>query len=97
MGHLVFAPEALIQKHGSHAMTWVVERGTNVARERTVELGTSRTNGWVSVVSGLNAGDQLIADSPKVSEGKKVRVVGEAEAPSAQEMSDAKGGGHGVH
>ena len=77
-GNLIFAPEALIQIHGDHAMAWVVQRGSNVALQRTVVLGTSRQDGWVSVASGLNAGDQIIVDAAKVSEGKRVRVIGEA-------------------
>jgi RND family efflux transporter MFP subunit len=77
-GNVIYAPEALIQKHGDHSMVWVVERGSNVARQRMIQVGARREEGWVSVASGLNAGDQLIADVSNVSDGRRVRVIGEA-------------------
>lgn len=79
-GQRVFAPDALIVKHGKeHAQTWVVDNATGTAKLVTVSLGTARIGNWVEVREGLRAGDRLIADTDGLREGMKVRVVGEAE------------------
>ena len=80
-GHLLFAPEALIERDGDNAAAWVVDRsgGGAVAARRRVEVGGARRDGWVSVASGLSAGDLLIARPAGVSDGAAVRVVGEAD------------------
>lgn len=80
---LIFAPESLIQNNTA----WIVDRSTNTAQRRTVEPGTLRQEGWISIRSGLNAGDQLIAEPSGIREGTKVEVIGEAE----------QGGTHGIH
>lgn len=73
----VFAPEKLIDRGGGMTMVWVVNPRTNTAEFRMIELGQARHDEWIAVTSGLNAGDQLIADPKGLREGQKVRVVGE--------------------
>ena len=62
---------------------------------RGVAVGEDETRR--TILTTLNETGELIADALKLSEGKKVRVVGEADAPNAREISDAKGADHGVH
>src|SRR5688572_8358338 len=71
----VFAPESLVRPDG----VWIVDGTTGTATLRKVELGESRLRGWVSIRTGLQPGDQLIATDPaQLREGKRVRVTGEA-------------------
>ena len=93
---LVFAPGNLIRKDGDRATAWVAAGG--VAEQRTIELGQSRQDGWVSIASGLKPGDQRIATDPaNLRDGAKVKVVGEADAAAAVSDADAKGGQDGAH
>jgi RND family efflux transporter MFP subunit len=82
----VFAPLDVIHRTGDTAMAWVVDPRRNVATHRTIQLGQTQQDGWVSVISGLSPGDQLIADNSGLSEGQRIRVRGEAnvKAPAAQ-------------
>lgn len=82
---LLFAPESLIQNNTA----LVVDRATGTAQRRTIEPGTLRQDGWISIRTGLNPGDQLIADPSAIREGTKVTVIGEADLTN--------GGNHGVH
>lgn len=93
---LVFAPRNLIQTDGNRSTTWVAARG--LAEQRTVELGTSRQDGWVSIASGLQPGDQLIgSDVATLRDGAKIRIIGEANASAATASNDAKGGHDAAH
>jgi multidrug efflux pump subunit AcrA (membrane-fusion protein) len=93
---LVFAPENLIRKDGDRATAWVAAGG--VAEQRTVELGQSRQDGWVSIASGLQPGDQVIASDVSIlRDGAKVKVVGEADLAGPSSNADAKGGTDGTH
>ena len=94
---LVFAPENLIRRDGDKSLAWVAAGG--VAEQRSVELGTSRQDGWVSIASGLQPGDQLIAGDPShLHSGAKVRVVGESDATAPMAShDDPKGGQDGAH
>ena len=89
--HVVFAPEELIDLDGSAASVWVADRRENVARRRAIQVGTIRQEGWISVTSGLSAGDQLIVDPNGLEEGDRIRITGEVET------SSARGGSDGVH
>lgn len=93
---LIFAPEQLIRRDGGATRVWVVDSARGVATLREVQLGQARREGWVSVASGLMAGDQLIADAGDLKEGQKVKVIGEASIAPAGQPGE-KGGGHGVH
>jgi RND family efflux transporter MFP subunit len=92
---LVFAPEHLIHRDGDRAIAWVAARG--VAEQRTVALGGAKQNGWTSVASGLQPGDQVIAgDVSNLRTGTKVRIVGESDT-DATVNSDTKGEAHAAH
>jgi multidrug efflux pump subunit AcrA (membrane-fusion protein) len=91
----VFAPERLLVREGATAKVWVVDAKKGVAVLRAVQPGETRHDGWVSVRTGLQAGDQLIDDPVGLSDGKKVKVVGEAHA--ADPAAGGEGGRHGVH
>jgi HlyD family secretion protein len=87
---LVFAPENLLQRDGDKATAWVAARG--FAEQRTIELGQSKQDGWVSITSGLQPGDQLIAgDVSQLKDSAKVRVIGESDATGAT-TNETKGG-----
>jgi HlyD family secretion protein len=77
--HHVFVPERLLtQRSGDTATVWVVS-ATQCAIQRDVTLGRHRQQGWIETVSGLNIGDNLIADSDgDLKEGRRVRITGEA-------------------
>jgi RND family efflux transporter MFP subunit len=93
---LVFAPENLIHKEGDRVTAWVAASG--FAEQRTVELGTSRQDGWISIASGLQPGDQLIAGNPShLHPGAKIRIVGESDATAAPTTNDTKGGNDAAH
>jgi multidrug efflux pump subunit AcrA (membrane-fusion protein) len=99
---IVFAPEHLLVRDGDAAKVWVVDPKRGVATLQSIQPGETRHNGWVSVRSGLQAGDQLIADPAGLTAGKKVKVVGEAAAaqPALSTEHSAlsrEGGSHGVH
>jgi hypothetical protein len=93
----VYAPVRLLQRSGTtspEAMAWVVDKGRGVAVRRAVTIGDGRFEDWVAV-SGLMPGDLIITgETAGLSDGQRVRVVGEDEtaAPAA-----AEGGQHGAH
>jgi multidrug efflux pump subunit AcrA (membrane-fusion protein) len=90
---VVFAPIDLIHRMGDSAMAWVVDPRRGVAQHRTIQLGTAQQDGWIAVTSGLMPGDQLIADNEGLSDGQRVRVVGEATITT----HTSKGGDHASH
>ncbi len=93
---LVFAPENLIRKDGDRTTAWIAARG--FAEQRTVELGSSKQDGWVSIASGLQPGDQLIAsDVATLHDGARIRVIGETDASATASHGDAKGGHDAAH
>jgi len=78
----ILVPERLLPAGGGAAATlWVIERRVadrGVAAERAVELGETRVDGFREVVSGLRAGDLLIATPPPgLSGGDAVTIEGE--------------------
>ena len=69
-----------------------------MATLRTVTTAGGRFGEWVAVASGLNAGDLLVAgDVSRLSEGARVKVVGEEDAAGASAPAGGEGGGHGAH
>ena len=88
-GLSVFAPRSLIESDRDETFAWIVDRASDTARRVSVEIGTQEHEGWVSVASGLHAGDQLIADASGLKDGTHIRIVGEA--------ASVKGGDHGIH
>jgi multidrug efflux pump subunit AcrA (membrane-fusion protein) len=92
---LVFAPENLIHKDGDprHRMGRRSRRGGATNRR----IGTSKQDGWVSIASGLQPGDQLIAgDVAHLHAGARINVVGES-SDSTMSMEETKGGNHATH
>jgi len=59
----VAVPEAAIQFDGTQASVFRIEKGPkgHVARRATVQTGLS-SGGYVEIVSGLKAGDRIVAD-----------------------------------
>ncbi|MGB7157276.1 MAG: efflux RND transporter periplasmic adaptor subunit [Tepidisphaeraceae bacterium] len=93
---LVFAPENLIHRDGDRTTAWVAARG--VAEQRTVELGTSKHEGWISIASGLQPGDQLIATDPsQLRNGAKIKITGEADAAGATSNETKEGADSAAH
>lgn len=77
-GDVVVAPEQAIVPEGGNQYVFVVADG--VAEKRRVELGR-RIPGYVSIVSGLEAGESVITEGThKVRDGSAVQVVGPASA-----------------
>jgi RND family efflux transporter MFP subunit len=70
----IVVPNRTVQiSHDGKHFVWLAENG--VARRRFITVGNLNENG-VGIVSGLSAGDQLIAEGyVKVSEGMKIKIV----------------------
>jgi multidrug efflux pump subunit AcrA (membrane-fusion protein) len=82
---LVFAPEELIKRmDGNTATVCVADAAGHRAVHREVKLGEARQDGWVSVVSGLNPGDLIIAKPMDVAPGTKIKVVRESSERGAR-------------
>lgn len=77
-GLSIFAPRALLHGEGDETIAWVVNRSNDTARKIQVKTGVQEQDGWVSVISGLHAGDQLISDPAGLTDGARIRVIGEA-------------------
>lgn len=79
-GGLLAPTSALVERTDTKAACWLVDAtsGAPVARRREIVLAPSAQEGHVIVVSGLRAGDRLVADPPaSLREGARLRVVGE--------------------
>jgi hypothetical protein len=76
----VFVPERLLrERHGEHAVAWVVEDGR--AARRDLRLGAGRfadaSGEWLEVLDGLRPGDDVIdADPSALEPGRPVRPIG---------------------
>ena len=91
----VYAPLRLLQREGdsAEAKAWVVDKGRGVAVRRAVTISDGRFDDWAAV-SGLMPGDVIISgETGDLTEGQRVRVVGEVETPAPP----AKAGPHGTH
>ncbi len=75
----VFVPQRLLQQRsGETAKVWLMTHGGHATR-RDVTLGRRTQEGWIETMSGLNPGDNLIADATQeLSEGQRVHSIGEA-------------------
>jgi len=75
----VMAPEAAL---GEENAAWVVGIDGSHAEKRVLELGTLRRDGYVSVTSGLLAGDLLILPPHhKLEAGRRVRIEEKEDQP----------------
>ncbi len=73
----MFVPSQLIQSGDSGTFVWIVDTD-DVARRRTVEVGSSNAGGLMEIKSGLNATDKLIASSAReLKQGSPVDVTGD--------------------
>jgi multidrug efflux pump subunit AcrA (membrane-fusion protein) len=96
----IFAPAKLILRHGEHAITYVADRGRNVAARKTVQLGEAQIDGWVEITAGLNVGDALIVEQDGLRDGQRIRVTGEANeslVSGAGTDAQSKGNDHAAH
>lgn len=69
-------PEGAIEPIGSKSFVYAIERGTQgpVARRREVTLGI-RTRGTVEIISGLEAGEQVVSEGLiRVRDGAQVKI-----------------------
>jgi len=75
----IFVPERLCRdRSGDKAKIWLVT-AQSTAKLQDITLGSTRQEGWVGVVSGLNLGDTLIAEPiDGLENGRKVRIKGES-------------------
>lgn len=75
----VFAPVAAVgSEPGRTLAVWVADLGRNVARQRTVTLGTIRVLDWIEVRSGLNGGDRIIVSpTDGLQDGRRIQVTGD--------------------
>ncbi len=83
--------EALVGLEGGRGRAWIVDHSSPgdgplaVLRELEVEPGAGPGQGMASVLKGLRPGDRLIvAPPPDLTEGTRVRVLGERAPHAAQ-------------
>lgn len=68
----LLVPEAALLSREQHHSVWLIDADDRL-QQKTVEIG-SRQPGWVEIVSGLSAGDTIVADNyPRLRDGVKVR------------------------
>jgi len=92
----IFVPESLLHRAGGEqAHVWIADQARQVAVMRTVTLGRGRSEGWIEVLDGLLPGDRLIADPPAgLRDGRRLRMVGEAEVTGGTRGGGARHGSH---
>jgi multidrug efflux pump subunit AcrA (membrane-fusion protein) len=102
-GVTVFAPEALIRRDGDAHWTLGLDARAGRAVRRVVVVGDDRRDGWVAVRQGLSPGDRLVVSDTVVSDGQRVRVIGDATDEQIAVQTGAgrgtgtKEGSHGAH
>ncbi len=80
----IFVPEHVVQRDGSGTTVWTIDAKTSTARRKSISLGAITQDGWIETVAGLNPGDAVIVDPKALSEGDRVRVIGEIDDVSKQ-------------
>lgn len=92
----LFAPATAIRDQtGEKAVAWIVDQKTSTARRKAIELGYGRSGDWIEIATGLAPGDRLIVgDVSHLTDGRRVRVIGEAALAAADTRKEA---GHGSH
>ena len=79
---IVFAPAKAFHNTSGTVTAWLLvnlEGDHGIARERTVRLGRTQTDGWVEVLEGLQPGDLLITQfASELKDRKRVKVLGES-------------------
>lgn len=84
-------PEQALTPRLDQQFVYVYDPKTEIVKERRLQIGT-RQPGFVEVISGLTAGEQVVVEGTlKISDGDKVRVIaGEAEKPATADLAKAK-------
>lgn len=80
----IFVPrQALAERDGTAGVVWKIDDSGNHAQPRPVELGATRRDDHLLVLSGLKPGDRVILDPPAdLSPGERVRPAQpQSEAP----------------
>ncbi len=79
----ILVPQELIETDEDNGFIWIVADrvdGQGYAERREITLGSTRVEGWREVISGLQPGDWLIADSPEdLKAGEAVTISGEGQ------------------
>jgi membrane fusion protein (multidrug efflux system) len=91
----VAVPEAAIQFEGTQASVFLIARGPKgqIARRTTVQTGLS-SGGYIEIVSGLKAGDKIIADGlNRVQDGAAVGGGGGGKGGAGQKDGAQKKAG----
>lgn len=85
MSQLPFVPQSLVTGEAPNATVLLADRRSGIAQRRAITLSDQRHGDWIAVTAGIAAGDDLIAEPTSLSDGARIRVVGEKD-------SIAKGG-----
>jgi len=87
-------PEGAVQASEKGFVTYVVEDGK--ARLRPIQIGLRTGRGQVEIVSGLKAGDVVVAEgSDRLTDGLPVQVTAAPAAASAPQAAPSSGGAAG--
>ena len=74
----LFVPRAMVSSDQSGAHVWLVDQAEGVAHRRSIVLGQKAGGDLTEVVSGLRAGDKIIADRhAELREGIRIEITGE--------------------
>ncbi|HWP40269.1 MAG TPA: hypothetical protein VNL70_05040, partial [Tepidisphaeraceae bacterium] len=77
-GIALFVAESVIRTDGAARFVWLADRKRGVAVRRPITPGTMKRDGWIEVISGLSAGDAIVAEPAELTDGQRIEVVGEA-------------------
>ncbi len=95
-GTRLFAPRGALLETAGGASAWVVDRRTERARLRRVTLTGTAIDDWVEVADGLRLGDRIIVTGlDRLSDGERVRVLGEFAAGEGTPPPPPPHGGNG--
>jgi RND family efflux transporter MFP subunit len=95
-GTRLFAPRGALLETAGGVCAWVVDRRTERATLRRVTVTGAAIDDWVEVADGLRLGDRIIMTGlDRLSEGERVRVLGEFVAGEDNPTPPAPHGGHG--
>lgn len=73
----LFIPEETIENKDGKATVWIIDAGTNLAKRRTITLGSRKQNGLQEVINGLAIGEKVVRQNrEKLTEGARVHIQG---------------------
>jgi multidrug efflux pump subunit AcrA (membrane-fusion protein) len=80
----------LVDTGDGESRVWVADMAAGVARSKSVQLGAANGE-FVEVIAGLTAADKLISgDRTGLSDGQRIRVIGEDTSQMAATASPSK-------